>query len=277
MEYQIRDIPVYYERYGEGHPIIMIHGFTPDHHLMTGCMEPIFRQREGWQRIYFDLPGMGKTPGKSWITNSDQMLDVVIEFIEHVIPNQSFVLAGESYGGYLARGIIQHKLASVDGLLLICPLIIAEKNQRTLPSHIPLVQESRLRNLLTPSEWEKFESFAVIQTKRTWERTEKEIMVGLEAADEDFLFRLQTDGYPFSFDVDINVEPFEKPALILTGRQDSSVGYRDALKIIENYPRGTFAVLDRAGHNLQIEQETVFNILVNEWLDRVEERESQEK
>jgi hypothetical protein len=33
----------------------------------------------------------------------------------------------------------------------------------------------------------------------------------------------------------------------------------------------TFAVLDKAGHDLQIEQEKLFNALVNEWLDRVEE------
>jgi len=41
--------------------------------------------------------------------------------------------------------------------------------------------------------------------------------------------------------------------------------------ILENYPRATFVVLDRAGHMLYIEQENLFNALVNEWLDRVEE------
>ena len=58
--------------------------------------------------------------------------------------------------------------------------------------------------------------------------------------------------------------------LFLLGRQDSVVGYRDAWKIIENYPRATFAILDRAGHILQIEQEELFNSLTNDWLDRVE-------
>jgi len=29
--------------------------------------------------------------------------------------------------------------------------------------------------------------------------------------------------------------------------------------------------LDTAGHNLQIEQPQLFNTLVNEWLDRIEE------
>jgi pimeloyl-ACP methyl ester carboxylesterase len=44
------------------------------------------------------------------------------------------------------------------------------------------------------------------------------------------------------------------------------------LQLLENFPRATFAVLDRAGHNLQIEQQLLFNSLINEWLDRVEEK-----
>ena len=40
---------------------------------------------------------------------------------------------------------------------------------------------------------------------------------------------------------------------------------------MEDYPRGTFAVLDRAGHFLEVEQEDMFHALAGEWLDRVEE------
>jgi len=270
MECQLEGISVHYEIYGEGHPLISLHGFSPDHRLMTGCMEPIFKHRSGWQRIYLDLPGMGKTPGKEWITNSDQMLDVVLDFMDQVIPGQRFALAGESYGGYLARGIIYRRPALVDGLLLICPMIIAEHAKRSVPPHVALVQDLVLLSSLEPSQREEFESFAVIQSQSIWERTREEVMAGIKVADEDFLTRLQAHGYPLSFDVDAAL-PFEKPTLILVGRQDGMVGYRDAWEILEKYPRSTFAVLDRAGHNLQIEQETLFNALVNEWLDRVEE------
>jgi len=270
MECQLKDIRVYYEIHGEGHPLLSLHGFSPDHRLMTGCMEPIFKHRSGWKRIYLDLPGMGKTPGKEWITDSDQMLDVVLGFIDQVIPGQRFVLAGESYGGYLARGIIYRKPALVDGLLLICPLIIPDHAKRSVPPHVVLVKDLALMSSLESSEREEFESFAVVQSQRIWERTRDEVIAGVSIADEDFLTKLQADGYPLSFDVDA-ASPFEKPTLILVGRQDAMVGYRDAWEILGNYPRGTFAVLDRAGHNLQIEQETLFNALVNEWLDRVEE------
>jgi pimeloyl-ACP methyl ester carboxylesterase len=53
------------------------------------------------------------------------------------------------------------------------------------------------------------------------------------------------------------------------GRQDDHVGYRDQWDLLEHYPRASFAVLDRAGHNLQQEQPVLFEALVEEWLDRV--------
>ena len=74
----------------------MLHGYYPDHRLMSGCMEPVFQKRPGYRRIYFDLPGMGKTKGEPWIQSSDQMLQVVLDFIAKVIPEENFLLAGES-------------------------------------------------------------------------------------------------------------------------------------------------------------------------------------
>ena len=118
MDCRLKDIVVHYESVGAGRPMVLLHGFGPDHRLMTGCMEPILQPRGGWRRIYVDLPGMGRTPGMDWIANSDQMLDIVMAFVDAVIPGQRFVLAGQAYGGYLARGIVYSKPALVDGLLL---------------------------------------------------------------------------------------------------------------------------------------------------------------
>jgi len=90
----------------------------------------------------------------------------------------------------------------------------------------------------------------------------------------DFAFlgkiREQPEKYAFSFDVDHVSEPFPGPSLIITGRQDAMVGYRDAWNILENYPRATYVVLDRAGHFLE-EKEDLVNVLINDWLNRVQE------
>ena len=75
----------------------------------------------------------------------------------------------------------------------------------------------------------------------------------------------------YSFDVEQLPQPFPAPTLFLLGRQDFAVGYRDAWRIIENYPHASYVVLDRAGHNLFMEQPKLYEVLVHEWLDRVEE------
>jgi pimeloyl-ACP methyl ester carboxylesterase len=42
------------------------------------------------------------------------------------------------------------------------------------------------------------------------------------------------------------------------------------LPLQESFPRGTFAILDRAGHALPFDQAVLFRALVDDWLDRVE-------
>lgn len=270
MDCDLGNIRVHYITYGEGKPIVLIHGYWIDHRQMIGCMEPILRNQEGWQRIYVDLPGMGKTPAAEWIKNSDHMLDVVCDFIDKVIPDKRFILAGYSYGGYLARGVISRKPDLVDGLLLFCP-VIYDRSERDLPPKNILVREPELLGKLTQEEKEDLDNWVAIQSQQILERTRDEIGVGFELADVPFLSQLQETGYKFSFDVDAEIGTFEKPVLILTGRQDWVVGYRDVWDIIERYPRATYSVLDRAGHNLPIAQEQLFNSLVIEWLDRVKE------
>lgn len=270
MECIVRDVPLFHEAYGTGTPIILLHGYGSDHRLMKGCMEPIFAQQPGWQRIYLDLPGMGQTPGKEQIKSTDDMLDIVIEFIDAIIPGQGFLLAGESYGGYLARGVALRKADLVEGMALICPGIIAERSRRTVPPRTVIVENPQLLATLAPADAEEFGSTSVVQDHSTWGRFRDEVLSGASIANGPFLEKIrQHAGY--SFDVDRLPQPFARPVVILLGRQDSSVGYQDAWRILENYPRATFAVLDRAGHNLQIEQPQLFNALLGEWLDRVRE------
>lgn len=270
MEYLVKDVPVYYEIHGSGMPVVMIHGWSPDHRLMKGCMEPVFERLDApWQRIYFDLPGMGKTPGRPWIDGSDAMLSVVLEFIDGILPGQHFLLAGESYGGYLARGVLRAREPLVEGLLLICPVASQETQRDHLPPMQVLEKDEAFVNSLTEEEQRYFTGINIVQTRRVWEKFSADVLPGLKAADYDFLEHSLGRRVPFAEDVDRVAQPYRQPALMVMGRQDTAVGYRDQWNLIENFPRASFVILDKAGHNLQIEQEGLFHALVIEWLDRV--------
>ena len=272
MECELKDITIHYELFGLGRPIIMLHGWSVDHHHMMSSMEPLFKHRDGWKRIYLDLPGHGKTPGKDWITNQDKILEVVLDFIDNVIPGQRLVVAGASAGAYLARGVVHHRLASMDGLLLAVPLIVADDSERHVPAPTILVADSTIVSEMEPDEVDLFQ-FAVVQSQKVVDFFRTNYMSAGETGDQSFqsTIREHPGNYAFSFDVDTLPSPCPAPTLIVTGRQDSMVGYRNAWEILENFPRGTFAVLDRSGHFLEIEQEDLFRTLAGEWLDRVKE------
>lgn len=92
-----------------------------------------------------------------------------------------------------------------------------------------------------------------------------------DLGDRDFADRLfNTPDKRLSLDIQVLPHPFPGPALIFMGRQDTTVRYRDAWPLVENYPRATVALLDRAGHLAMMHQRTLFTAFVNEWLDRLE-------
>jgi pimeloyl-ACP methyl ester carboxylesterase len=126
---------------------------------------------------------------------------------------------------------------------------------------------------LEPDEAEGLFQSAVVQSRKVVDYIRTNFSSANEIGDQVFQAKIREhpENYAFSFDVDALPKPCPAPTLIITGRQDSAVGYRDAWEILDNFPRGTFAVLDRSGHFLPFEQEDLFHALVDEWLDRVEE------
>lgn len=269
MECTLADVTLHYETRGEGRPVLMLHGLPLDHRHMLAEMEPVFEGRTGWQRFYLDMPGMGQSAGSEAITHPDHMLDVLLEFMDAVAPGQRFVVAGMSYGGYLARGLVHRRGAQIDGVMMSVPVVVMDGSQRILPSRVTLVQDEALLAELDPALREGVKNMAVAQSRRVVEHWQAVITPAVEAADHAFVERAGL-GKNFSFHAAMDADQFAGPTLIVTGRQDDVCGYEQAWGLVAQYPRATFAVLDTAGHCLPTEQEALYTVLLNDWLDRVE-------
>ncbi len=242
----------------------------PDHRLLTGCLEPLFARLPGWQRLYLDLPGMGQTPARDWVRDADTVRAVLLRFIDRVLPNTRFALVGQSYGGYLARGLLEVvRPAPVAGLCLLCPCVETDDARRVVPAPQTLLRDEALLAALPPADADAYALLAVMQTQRNWERFRDEVLPGLRRADTAYRQQYQRTGYAFRAAPAPLPVPFGGPTLIMAGRQDAVVGYQEAWARLGDYPRATFAVLDSAGHNLQFEQPQVFEALVADWLERL--------
>ena len=259
----IKDASIYYEEHGEGIPVLCIHGFPVDHRLMSGCLEPVFSGLTGYKRIYLDLPGMGKSSAPAWLKDINGMLDIVIAFVDEVIGDGNFLVIGESYGGRITQGLIHTMGHRLDGAFLLCSAFDADASKRILPKHRVLRKDD---GLLASKQ---FMEIAVVATSRVYELFNKDTLKGLQSGDTEFLDRHRKEGFRFSFEDELKNLYFDRPTTILAGRQDHMAGYDAAYKMLENFPRATFAVLDCAGHLLQIENEALFAAHVKDWLQRI--------
>lgn len=278
MRCELDTATIDHEEHGEGRPIVFVHGWTMDRRLEIADYEPIFAKRNGWRRIYFDLPGMGRSVAREGIRNQDDVLGAVLRFIEHVLPGeQRFVLAGTSFGAYLARGVAARLRHRIAGLLLRVPAVIPDTAKRTLPAFAPLVRDDALMASL-PADERAAIGELLVQTPAYLEAVRPKVHGLVEpaiAATAPIAHEIKADParYGFSFDLAEAEGTFTAPALIVAARQDTVVGYRDAWDILEHYPRATFAVVDRATHGWPVERPGVLEALVDDWLARIVQAE----
>lgn len=255
-------VPVHYTAFGDGDPVLVLHGAGVDHREMAAAFEPIFGGLPGYRRIYPDLPGMGRTPAPATLASADDVLDLLLGFVDAIIGPAPFRLIGHSAGAYFARAIAGNRARQVAGLALVCPL---GGSARDVPEHKVLVASADLKKLLGTEEAESFAEYFVVQTQATLDRYLAAVAPSMGLTDEAAMERI---AWQWEFRGTAASQPYSGPALILAGRQDATVGYTGAWDLLQLYPRATFAVLDQAGHALPHEQPDLLEALVTEWLGR---------
>jgi pimeloyl-ACP methyl ester carboxylesterase len=272
MQCETDEATIDYEEHGEGRPILLLHGWTMDQRVEVFDYEKIFATRPGWRRIYPDLPGMGRSVAKAGLTRQDDVLDALLAFIDQVLPGR-FALAGTSLGAYLARAIAARRRSRIAGLLLRMPCIFAEDALRTLPPFQALVENAAYMVTLDSDDRANLGDL-LIQTpayaQALKHKRETVVQPAIQAtapiANE---IRADPRRFGFSFDLIEAEKTFEEPTLIIAGRRDTTVGYRDAWSILDSYPRATFVALDRADHGWPMETPSLLPALIDDWLARM--------
>lgn len=265
---EIQGIQIAWEERGEGTPILLVHGWSADRRYMLADLEPVFETQPGWRRLYLDLPGHGATAAPEWLSTQDQMLSILREFIDAVVPEERFAVAGNSYGGNLALALVRSIPERLLGAGLLVPWVPEPDGTSDTPPPVTLRADPSIFGDLAPDErW--IPDALVVHERRMLDELRAHDVPAYRVADWAFLDRLQTHQL-LTGDAGHPGDAFKGPTLILTGRQDSTVGYRGAWGLLDEFPRATYAVADLAGHHVgRIERPALFAALVADWLDRM--------
>ena len=260
---RVGGVEVHYAEHGKGLPLIALHGAGVDHRELESALEPALAERGGHRRVYVDLPGMGRTPAPEHLTSNDDVVDLLVRFVDELAAGGPFLLLGHSYGAYLARAVAAERVNRAVGLALLCPV---GETSRDLPTDPVTRVEGDPHALLEPEQVPGFDDYFVVRTPATARRYRDADLPGTLLADETALGRVFTRWA-------LRPRPEERaryphPTLILTGRQDTSAGFAAASDLLAHYPRATAAVLDDAGHALPHERPALLAAFLDDWLER---------
>jgi pimeloyl-ACP methyl ester carboxylesterase len=246
-----------------GPVVVCLPMFSMTRAATAAAFEPAFAGT-GLREVYLDLPGHGDSPANCR-AESQAVLDTVCAWLDDHA-DTPFLLAGASYGAYLAAGIARQRPELVSGLLLVTPGIRMARDSRTLPEPTPPEAHAGWLDA-APAGLRAHLDVALGHRTSTVVET---VLAALDSGgpgDETFLKELQgSPGYALP-DEDADIV-FAGPVSVITGRQDGIVGYADQFRAMRRYPRGTYTMIDSAGHYLPFEQPALLRSLTHDWVRR---------
>jgi pimeloyl-ACP methyl ester carboxylesterase len=246
---------------GEGQPIVVLPMFRLDGAAMAYAFEPILSGFAGWRRIYVDLPGTGGSAPVA--PNSDAVLDAVISATLPADGSPPIRIVGASYGGYLATGFARRFPTRIQGLFLIATGVHINPADRDTTGVLPSHPEEHWLDQVPLGLHEHLTHAVGLQTPEVAARITAALARRSPLSD-DYLDALQSHGFPLSDEDDDRT--YGGDVLIVAGRQDRIVGYRDQFATLSRYTHANYVAVEGTGHYLAFERPDILRVLARTWL-----------
>lgn len=236
----------------EGLPLVFLHAYPTSHRMWSSQLKALPPKVRG---IAYDMRGMGESELVPAYYNFESLVDDLIALLDHCNISRA-VLCGLSMGGYLALRTVQRNPDRVKALVLCDTRSEADTNQDRLNRFQALktIQEKGVK-AFTHGFLKKFLSEETRQEKPETVQFLAELVEGnsvsaIEAATMAIATRLDTTE---------NLSNISVPTLIIHGENDGGIPLAVAREMQKKIPGAKLAVIPHSGHFSNLEQPTLFN------------------
>lgn len=147
---EINGIETYYEDYGSGQPIVVLHGATADHQVWAEQLQPL---TDNYRVIPYDLRGHGKTGGSTLNGYTvETYVDDLAAFIDALDIDRPVVF-GHSLGGIIGYGFADAHPETLSALVTVgarTPGTFSTRERAFVTAHarviMPLMGNERILN-----------------------------------------------------------------------------------------------------------------------------------
>ena len=248
---RIGDAELHWRESGSGEPVVLLHAFPLHSAMWSPQLESLPANRH-W--IAPDVRGFGAAPGNGPLS-MDGIADDVAALLDHLGYDRA-TLCGASMGGYACFAFWRRHRARVAALVL--------SDTRATPDDPP----GKLARRVSAERVRAEGSAAVVaqlQDRLLGETTRRErpalrqrVRAFLEEVEPASFARAQAamanrpDSTPLLGEIDV-------PALVVVGTEDAFIRVDDARGLANALPRGSLAVIERAGHLPSLERPDAFD------------------
>ena len=247
----------------EGTPLVVLPSMGLTHRPMTAVFEPVLRSVPACRRLYVGLPGTDGAPLTA--PSSEAVLAAVVDTVTDRLGESPFLVAGWSYGGYLAAALARRLGNRVQGLFVVCAGPKISPEDRDLTGVQPSTEEAGWLAAV-PAELHDYFRLAVGHQSREVMARITAVLAAIGTRDQAFLERLRAEAFALA-DEEATFT-YDGPVTFLCGRRDRVAGFAATIGSLGHYPDADLTLLAAAGHFLPLEEPDRFRASLGAWLRR---------
>jgi len=119
-------VPLHYLEYGQGMPVVLLHGFPFDHTIWQAQADAL---QDSFHLILPDLRGHGQSPAPAGVYRMDLMAQDVFALLD-ALHIERAVWVGHSMGGYVTMAALRAAPERITGIGLVATHPLADPDDR---------------------------------------------------------------------------------------------------------------------------------------------------
>jgi len=249
MQIALNSLTTHYQVLGQGPVVVMLHGWGCDWQIWSPIITELSKQ---YRLLIPDLPAFGHsdTPKSPW--SSQEYVEWLYQFLESVLPNQSVILLGHSFGGKIAALFTASYPQRVTKLILTAasgipdPLTTRQRVQQQIARLIPVPLKQAL-----PAAWKSH------------------ILSKLQAATDHFHSTPAQQAILKKIvreNIRLDLAKIHCPTLLLWGDNDHDTPLHQGEVFEKSIAGSEFVRLANVGHFTFIDQPALFLQIVEDFL-----------
>jgi 2-hydroxy-6-oxonona-2,4-dienedioate hydrolase len=257
---------LHYHEAGQGHPVVMLHGGGPGASGWSNFSPNIGPLSREFRVLAFDLPGWGETQDLDPETPPDHVQALILAL--DALQIERVTLIGNSMGGMTGiRLAVEHpdRISHLIPMGANCPGVSVFSPGGAPSEGMKILFETSMDP--SPANFKRLVSIMAYDQSFATDELAKERSENVLAHPEHagYAARLMPTMASF-FALSDRLSEITAPTLIIHGRDDRTVPFENALRLLAAVPDSRLVLFNRCGHWAQLEHAAEFNRLVAQFV-----------